>query len=111
MTNRVNLIEYALEINSFFAPYRQPEAVRQVVLRGAAVDGDRRQEERGGAARGWEGRHSSGRDTYSAARCNVVGLNPDCPLSFPRPRTTDEIPYDGLRLPNGRGERDRAALR
>ena len=82
MTNRVNLIEYALEINSFFAPYRQPEAVRQVVLRGAAVDGDRRQEEHGCADRRWEGRHSGGRDTYSAARCNVVGLIPMVPSPF-----------------------------
>ena len=64
--------------------------MRQVVLRGAAVDGDRRQEERGGAERRREGRHSGGRNAHSAARRNVVGLNPDGPLSLLSAATDDE---------------------
>ena len=64
---------------SFLRASRQSEAVRQVMLRSAAVDGDPRQEERGAAHHrqprdGRGGRHFGGRrNGDSALRRDIVG--------------------------------------
>ena len=64
---------------------RQPEAVRQVVLRGECC-GDRRQEERGAVhrRRDWRGRHFGGRNGHSALRLHghaVGALRLNSPLA------------------------------
>ena len=61
---------------SFPRANRQSQAVRQVMLRSAAVDGDPRQEERGSAdhrRRDGRGRHFGGRNGDSAVGRDVVG--------------------------------------